>query len=284
MAACLVPLRGCLRMISDASKWVSIDIDSWHYIEGSGVEPVAGGYKLNGASISTEIELTGRQISEQYGVIFTITDFHEMKSNYNYCQLTFYDEQGHLLDAGLSYLPISEECRIWTEVEAPGKTYKVELNFHGDFTVTLMQIYAVNSSVSIDPATPTVIGTVRPIAKGGLTVIVKDNEEKNEKVGDLSINCGDGITITEEGKLSTTSDLSGSNWKSLFRFTNGFIVNGALKENGEVDPSVGYFFERKTNGDLIYKNGDRTIPITSYDRTMPQYKPHKKEEGGEDAV
>lgn len=276
-------------MISDASKWVDINISNWHYIQDAGVEEVSNGYKLNGASISAEIELTGKQIADQYGVIFTVSDLHEMKYNDNCCQLTFYDEEGHLLDAGLSYLPVSEEERVWKEIKAPCKTYKVELHFYGNFTVTGVQIYAINERASVAPATTIVTGIVRPVVKGGLKVIEKDNKEKNQKAGDLSINCGDGITITEDGKLSITSDLSGSNWQSLFRFTNGFIVNGSLKEDGSVDPSTGYFFERQENGDLLYKNANRVIKIASYNSSMPTYTPPApptptEEESGTDAV
>ena len=115
--------------------------------------------------------------------------------------------------------------------------------------------------------------------------IKDDSGNVINKAGDLSVNIGDGLTITKDGKITTTSDLSGSNWKSLYRFTNGFIVNGEVDETtGEVSTSVGYFFERKSNGNLLYKNGDREIIIASYDTTMPEYEGITTEEGDDNAV
>lgn len=260
-------------MISDPSLWVDIDIESWNYIEGSGVEPVGGGYALNGSSISTSIELTGNQQTTRYGLIFTVAN---LVQGTNYAEATFYNEGGSLLNAGMCYLPISENGRVWVEIPTQ-KTFKVEVSFHGDYTVTGMQIYAVATSVG--DATYTEKGVVVVDNTAGL--VVAD--------GKIGANIGDGLQVDAEGKITTTSDLSGSHWQNLFRFTNGFVVNGALKEDGTVDQSTGYFFERQANGDLLYKNANRTIKIASYNSSMPTYTPPApptptEEESGTNAV
>lgn len=149
---------------------------------------------------------------------------------------------------------------VYVSFEIPTDMYSVTVYLRGTFTAHI-ELYP--ESVSVETASTENTGIVRPTASSAISVVANDQIDSDgnviAKAGDIDVKVGDGINKNEKGELCTTSDLSGSNWQSLDRYTNGFIVNGA------------YYFERESNGNLVYKNANRTITITSHNETMPEY-------------
>ena len=228
-------------MISDASKWVDINIDSWNYISGGGVEESGGGYKLNGSSIETDIELTGAQQATQYGLIYNITNIKQMAYRDNFAELLIYDESLNFAQAQQVYIPIVENGRVWFETPTQ-KGYKLTLKFTGDYTVSSMQVYGISDG-TVGDATYTDKGVV--VVDNTAGMVIAD--------GKIGTNIGDGLTFTADGKITTTADLSGSNLQSIKFYTatsdEGMCVNGV------------YFFAKKSGG-MQFLNGDRFIPVT----------------------
>ena len=228
-------------MISDASKWVDINIDNWTYISSSGVVESGGTYILNGASITADIELTGAQQATQYGLIYNITNIKPRAYRDNFAELLVYDESLNFTQAQQVYIPIVENGKVWFEVPTQ-KGYKLTFKFTGDYTVSSMQVYGISDG-TVGDATYTDKGVV--VVDNTAGMVVAD--------GKIGTNIGDGLIFTADGKISTTSDVSGSNLQSITFYTatsdEGMCVNGT------------YFFAKK-NGGMHYLNGDRFIPVT----------------------
>lgn len=170
-------------------------------------------------------------------------------------------------------IPENTDGAVWLDFEVPTDMYGVTVYLRGSFTAHV-ELYP--ESVSVETATTDTTGIVRPTKTSAISVVANDKIDDDGNVtaraGDIDVKIGDGITKNDKGELCTTSDLSGSNWTSLDRYTNGFIVNGS------------YYFERQSNGNLIYKNANRTITISSHNTTMPTYVPPVVEGGGGDAI
>lgn len=79
----------------------------------------------------------------------------------------------------------------------------------------------------------------------------------DEETGKIEINLGDGLQVNDKGEICTTSELSGTNWESLDRYEDGFVVNGIYK------------FQRQEDGSLLYVNANRVISITSNSGSLP---------------
>lgn len=234
-------------------------LDGYDYIT------VNGSYRIPTISIAGE--------PSKFEFWYAISDFTENKNiNNPYIEFSFDAPDGTVWweSCMVHFLITGNKNYGFVKFETSIKVASVSVLLGGSFTASSMQLYV--DEVSVNTATTTSVGTVRPLPKSGLKIAESTNVEIGEVAGDLTVKCGDGIQINEEGELTTTSDLSGSNWQSLDRYTNGFIVNGS------------YYFERQSNGNLIYKNANRTITISSNNTTMPVYVPPTVEGGGTDAI
>ncbi|ADZ82569.1 hypothetical protein [Cellulosilyticum lentocellum] len=250
-------------MISDASQWVDIELE-WSY--SSGVTPITNGYSIDNSRIESDTTLTENQSTNKYGVIFIIASLDA--SINNYCELVFYDSSGSMLNASRTYFNIVEDGKTWIEIDVPHKVSRVEYVFGGKFDVTAIQLYGVSNLATVNVATYESVGTVQPDKFQGVKV---------EADGRIGVNIGDGLTITADGKVTTTSDLSGSNWTSIDDYLDGWVVNAAIDTQSNI--SGGYWFKFLSNGDLQYLNGNRTIRCTSHNSNMPTYTPPVEESG-----
>lgn len=252
---------------SDFDSWVDVDLN-WE--TGGDVTILSDGYRLNHGYITVSLQdMTTEQMQSLFGFHFTTSNI--LSNGARFIITAYTDAEKDDLDkASYTEIFIKSNFDFYEEIKFPNKCTRLDLRVTGCCDITDLWIYAVNTSSKVEPAKYSTLGTVAPIKKGGLKIAEKDDTATGTKVGDLSVNIGDGLNVNEEGQICITSNISGSNWQNLLRFQNGFIVNGKIS-NGTVDPSSGYFFERQSNGDLLYKNANRIITIASYSSNMPAY-------------
>ncbi len=191
-------------MISDASKWVNIEIS---FSASGDVTSISYGYRLNEGRIKANTTLVGNQITNKYGVIFYIDGLIGQQENY--CELVFYDASGSMLNASRSYFNIVENGKTWIEIDVPHQTSRIEYTFGGNFDVTGIQLYGVNSTATIKVATYEATGVVKPVQEKGIYV---------EADGRIGVNASKVIDNT----LQTTSKNITGAINELFQSATAF--------------------------------------------------------------